>query len=84
MKRRSFLKAITVAAPAAGLQDFPRQSSPRPSPGKRTAVVGAGEDRSAHLDAMFPDNGKYRYQVSCPQKLSNLFPKVDQFQTAAC
>ena len=51
MKRRSFLKAITVAAPAAGLQDFlvsqaRAQATPSP-PASALHVVGAGEDRSA-------------------------------------
>jgi mannose-6-phosphate isomerase-like protein (cupin superfamily) len=52
MKRRSFLKAVAVAAPAAGLRDFladqaHAQAPALPSPGE-LHVVGAGEDRSAH------------------------------------
>jgi mannose-6-phosphate isomerase-like protein (cupin superfamily) len=52
MKRRSFLKAVAVAAPAAGLQDLllaqaHAQALASPSPGA-LHVVGAGEDRSAH------------------------------------
>jgi mannose-6-phosphate isomerase-like protein (cupin superfamily) len=52
MKRRSFLKAVAVAAPAAGLQDFlvaraHAQAPASPSPGALHVVL-AGEDRSAH------------------------------------
>jgi mannose-6-phosphate isomerase-like protein (cupin superfamily) len=52
MKRRSFLKALTVAAPAAGLQDFlvrqaRAQAAASPLAGA-PHVVGAGEDHSAH------------------------------------
>ena len=48
MKRRSFLKAITVAAPAAGLQDFLVGQARAQAPASELHVVGAGEDRSAH------------------------------------
>jgi mannose-6-phosphate isomerase-like protein (cupin superfamily) len=55
MERRSFLKAVTAAAPAAGLQTFlvnqalaqtaaPAQGSPH--------VVGAGEDRFGHAHSL--------------------------------
>jgi mannose-6-phosphate isomerase-like protein (cupin superfamily) len=48
MKRRSFLKAITVAAPVAGLQDFLVSQARAQAPTSELHVVGAGEDRSAH------------------------------------
>ncbi len=48
MKRRSFLKALTVAAPAAGLQDFLVSQARTQTPASALHVVGAGEDRSAH------------------------------------
>jgi mannose-6-phosphate isomerase-like protein (cupin superfamily) len=52
MKRRSFLQAVAVVAPAAGLQDFlvaqaHAQASASPT-ASELHVVGAGEDRSAH------------------------------------
>jgi len=50
MRRRSFLKTVAAAAPAAGLQNFlvtlaRGQASALPS---AVHVVGAGEDRSGH------------------------------------
>jgi mannose-6-phosphate isomerase-like protein (cupin superfamily) len=57
MKRRSFLKAVAAAAPAAGLQTFlatqaraQTPASPPPSslPPGSLHVVGAGEDRFGH------------------------------------
>jgi len=52
MKRRSFLKAVAVAAPAAGLQDFlvarAKAQAPTPPSPAPLHVVLAGEDRSAH------------------------------------
>jgi mannose-6-phosphate isomerase-like protein (cupin superfamily) len=52
MKRRSFLKALTVATPAAGLQDFlvsyARAQAHASPPASGPHVVGAGEDHSAH------------------------------------
>jgi mannose-6-phosphate isomerase-like protein (cupin superfamily) len=52
MKRRSFLKAVAVTAPAAGLRDFlvaraHAQAPATPSPAELHVVL-AGEDRSAH------------------------------------
>ena len=52
MKRRSFLKAVAVAAPAASLQDFlvaqAHAQAPASPPASELHVVGPGEDRSAH------------------------------------
>jgi mannose-6-phosphate isomerase-like protein (cupin superfamily) len=52
MKRRSFLKAVAVAAPTAGLQEFlltqARAQAAAPPAASALHVVGAGEDRSAH------------------------------------
>ena len=54
MKRRSFLKAITVAAPAAGLQDFIVRQARAQVPATQPHVVGAGEDHSAHSMRKLP------------------------------
>jgi len=49
MRRRSFLKAVAVAAPVAGLQDFlvtqARGQTGAAPPASALHVVGAGEDR---------------------------------------
>jgi mannose-6-phosphate isomerase-like protein (cupin superfamily) len=47
MQRRSFLKAVAVAAPAVGLQSFlvTQAQSPAASSAGSLHVVGAGEDR---------------------------------------
>ena len=52
MRRRSFLKTVAAAAPAASLQNFlvtlaHAQASTSP-PSSAVHVVGAGEDRSGH------------------------------------
>jgi mannose-6-phosphate isomerase-like protein (cupin superfamily) len=50
MKRRSFLTAVAIAAPAAGLQDLLLAQAHAQAPASPGAVhvVRAGEDRSAH------------------------------------
>jgi mannose-6-phosphate isomerase-like protein (cupin superfamily) len=52
MQRRSFLKSMVVAAPAAGLQTFlathAHSQTPAPPPPLPLHVVGAGEDRFGH------------------------------------
>jgi mannose-6-phosphate isomerase-like protein (cupin superfamily) len=49
MQRRSFLKAVAAAAPAAGMQNFlatqARAQAPASQPSGALHVVGAGEDR---------------------------------------
>jgi mannose-6-phosphate isomerase-like protein (cupin superfamily) len=52
MQRRSFLKAVAAAAPAAGLQTFlvtqARSQTPASPPPSSLHVLGAGEDRFGH------------------------------------
>jgi hypothetical protein len=55
MKRRSFLKVVATAVPAAGLQTFlvnqARAQTP-PLPPRELHVVGAGEDRFGHSHSL--------------------------------
>jgi mannose-6-phosphate isomerase-like protein (cupin superfamily) len=50
MRRRSFLKTVAAAAPAAGLQNFlvTLAHAQTPAPPPAVHVVGAGEDYSGH------------------------------------